>query len=160
MAVLYWEKPAKSESVKNWKEGYGFEDGPTGGYIPNMSSADQARWKAKISGTKLGFPQVEIRKTAGCQMTIIVSLGEGYNYKHYRAIEERYEGKTPSSPDLSWWRGVTQAEIDERARPLKGINVHMALNGPAQMTFAEMAELNEAVAEAKGALERLVGIQV
>jgi len=156
MGVLMWDKPKKVQSAKDWAEGYGFDGGPTGGFMPNMSDADTRRWKAKITGTKLGFPQVEIRKTAGAQMTIIVNLGEGYNYKYYKAIDEKYEGKTPASPELSWWRGVTQAEIDERARPLRGINVHVALNGPAQMTFAEMAEMQEAINEAKEALEALV----
>ncbi len=135
-----------------WKDDVGFDGGPAGGYQPNMSASDNQRWKAKITGQKLGFPQVEIRKAVGpSQMLVIVSLGTGYNYKYYRAIEERYEGKTPG--DFSY--PMTQPEIDKRARPLVGINVHLSLNGPGQMTFAEMEELNLAVQEAKAVLEAL-----
>lgn len=165
MGVLMWDKPKKVKSKQEWAEGYGFEDGPTGGYMPNMSDEDNARWKAKITGTKLGFPQVEIRKAAGSQMTIIVNLGEGYNYKHYKAIDEQYHGKTPKDFPNRWWRpgdpesnrylGLTQKEIDTAARPTKGINVHIALNGPAQMTFEEMDEMHQAIQEAKEALEAL-----
>lgn len=152
MPVLSWDKPKRKMSPTAWKDDVGFDGGPTGGYQPNMSEADNQRWKAKITGQKLGFPQVEIRKAVGAQMLIIVSLGEGYNYKYYRAINEDYEGKTPA--DMRW--PMTQEEINERARPLRGINIHVALNGPAQMTFDEMTEMNEAVQEAKAALEALL----
>lgn len=139
MGVLMWDKPKKVKSTEEWREGYGFEGGPSGGYIPNMSEDDERRWKAKITGVKLGFPQVEIRKTARqAQMTIIVSLGAGYNYKHYRAVRE------PNDP-LSGW-GTTE-----------GINVHISLNGPAQMTFQEVTEMNLAIEEAKAKLEELKG---
>jgi hypothetical protein len=124
MTILMWDKPARKVSVQEWKDDYGFEDGPAGGYIPNMSKADEKRWKAKLTGTKLGFPQVEIRKTAGAsQMTIIVNLGQGYNYKQYKVRD--------------------------------GINVHVALNGPAQMTFEETNEMHQAIQEAKTYLEGL-----
>lgn len=136
MAVLSWDKPKKKLAPKDWKKSYGFEDGPDGGYVPNMSAEDNAKWKAKITGTKLGFPQVEIRKQAGqmSQMLIIVNLGKGYNYKTYRAED--------AGPYMC-------------GQPTKGINVHISLNGPAQLTFAEMAEMHLAVEEAKVALENL-----
>lgn len=133
MGILMWDKPKKVKSKEEWANDGGFEDGPTGGYIPNMSDADQARWKAKLVGTKTGFPQVEIRKTTkGAQMLIIVNLGAGYNYKYYKAV-----------PDKSWGSST------------KGINLHVALNGPAQMTFQDMDEMYQAVQEAKAALEDL-----
>jgi hypothetical protein len=34
-----------------------------------------------------------------------------------------------------------------------GIQIHLAMNGPAQLTFDDMAELNEAILEAKAYLE-------
>ncbi len=121
-----------------------------------MSEADQLSWKAKITGKKLGFPQVEIRKTTteGSQVLIIVNLGEGYNYKQYRAHSERYYGKTPADFTPGY---ITQAQINEYAErdSTKGINIHMATNGPIQMTFEEMAEMTAAIEEAKQALESL-----
>ena len=144
----------KKMTTQEWRDHYGFEDGPTGGYMPNMSDEDAAKWKAKLTGTKLGFPQVEIRKSlkGACQLTCIVNLGAGYNYKYSRALSEKYHGKTPT--DFPGW-GINQAEIDARAArdSTAGIQVHLSLNGPAQLTFDEMAELNEAVLEAKAYLE-------
>ena len=152
MGILSWDKPKQVRTKDQWENHAGFDGGPAGGYVPNMSDSDNKLWKAKVTGQKLGFPQIEIRKAArGSQLLIIVSLGEGYNYKYYRAVEERYEGKTPA--DFSY--PITQGEIDKRARPLKGINVHVAMNGPAQLTFAEMEEMAEAVREAKYALEAM-----
>lgn len=85
--ILRWDVPKKVKTVEQWRESYGFDGGPAGGYMPNMSEADQLSWKAKITGKKLGYPQVEIRKTTerGRQVAIIVNLGLGYNYKYYRA---------------------------------------------------------------------------
>jgi hypothetical protein len=154
--ILMWDKPKKAVSKELWADSYGFEDGPTGGYVPNMSEDDANRWKAKITGTKLGYPQVEIRKTAGAQMTIIVSLGNGYNYKHYRAVNPRYEGW-----DIARWRkefsniekDYTDEDIMQSIFPTRGVNVHISLNGPAQLTFEEMEELQKAIAEARAVLD-------
>ncbi len=142
MSILMWDKPKKVLSKKQWEESYGFEDGPTGGYISNMSQDDKSRWKAKVTGQKLGYPQVEIRKEAGSQLLIIVNLGDGYNYKYYRA-----EQKSP--PDKLW---------DFSHTGTFGICVHMSLNGPAQLTLKEMGELNLAVEEAKAHLNTLVKV--
>lgn len=131
MGVLNWNKPKRAKTVQEWKEDYGFDGGPVGGYQPNMSDDDKRTWKAKITGQKLGYPQVEIRKTVGrsnVQLLIIVNTGKGYKYKSY-------------GPDKKSWGGSTA-----------GINVHVALNGGAQMTFKEMEELHQAIAEAKQAL--------
>ncbi len=162
MTILVWDKPKKVLTTKEWEDNYGFEDGPKGGYMPNMSDADANSWKAKVTGTKLGYPQVEIRKTVGCQMTIIVNLGKGYNYKQYRAEDPEYFGKTVADmpKDIKvpvYYFGVAkdlqkyyrQEEIDRGATPTKGINVHMSLNGPGQMTFKDFEELHLAVEEAK-----------
>ena len=131
--LLMWDKPQKAQSVTDWKNSYGFEDGPAGGYVPNMSDQDAARWKAKLVGKTTPYPQVEIRKTSGStQLLMIVSLGQGYNYKSYKAV--------PSS------RG---------AYATQGVNVHMALNGGLQLTFEEMHQMHAVVQEAKEYLENL-----
>ena len=122
MGILMWDKPKKVKTKEQWENDGGFDGGPVGGYLPNMSDEDQARWKAKLVGVKSGHPQVEIRKTTrGAQMLLIVSLGDGYTYKYYKDV--------------------------------KGVNVHIALNGPGQMTFDDMAEMSQAVTEARAALE-------
>lgn len=130
--VLMWDKPQKVLSVADWKDSYGFEDGPTGGYVPNMSSEDAARWKAKLVGKTTTHPQVEIRKSKGStQLTVVVSLGTGYNYKYYKAVPKRGEYET------------------------QGVNVHVALNGGLQLTFEELDEFYQAVQEARHVLEEL-----
>lgn len=164
--VLRWDKPKAKLSKKDWEESYGFEDGPKGGYVPNMSEADAQSWKAKLTGTKLGFPQVEIRKSVnGAQLLVIVNLGEGYNYKHYRARSEDKKYAHPYTeadfardyPTLVGRYNSNYTELDylRFGAPTYGFNVHMSLNGPAQMTFNEMAELAQAVQEAKLYLEGL-----
>lgn len=153
-----WDKPKKAQSTEEWKNGYSFEDGPAGGYQNNMSDEDANRWRAKITGTKLGFPQVEIRKTAGAQITIIVNLGQGYNYKGYRAVEPRYEGwtiETWREQHPSYHSQYSDEQIENYLYPTRGINVHMSMNGPAQLTFTEMTEMHLAIEEAKVALMEL-----
>lgn len=145
-----------------------------------MSEADQLSWKAKITGKKLGFPQVEIRKTTerGSQVVIIVNLGEGYNYKYYRAVSDeyvqyvdysdyvnkeatKYHNKYPTQyptmkdaidfiKDCGGEDG--EANFWQCKYPTKGINVHIATNGPIQMTFDEMLDMQRAIEEAKIAL--------
>lgn len=178
MSILRWDKPKKVMTTQQWSEHYGFEDGPTGGYSPNMSEADQLSWKAKITGKKLGFPQVEIRKTTnhGSQIVIIVNLGGGYNYKYYRAVNDKceypdtYEEYVKFAPAylMKRWPTLypTLAEAEEdivsedeynlEKYPTKGINVHIATNGPIQMTFEEMSDMQNAIEEAKTALSALI----
>lgn len=132
MPVLNWDKPKKVRTPQQNADHYGFEDGPTGGYQPNMSDADARSWKAKETGMKTGFPQVEIRKSFGATMClIIVNLGKGYKYKYYE-------------PNPKGWGGST-----------KGIQVHMSLNGPLQMSFKDVEEMNTAIQEAKDYLAAL-----
>ncbi len=121
-----------------------------------MSDADKALWKAKLTGIKLGYPQVEIRRQFGaCQLLIIVNLGDGYNYKFYRSVDPKFHGKSPA--DFSY--PMTPEEIEECSFPTRGINVHISMNGPAQMTFDEVEEMNQAVHEAKIYLRRLMADQ-
>ncbi len=124
--LLMWDKPAKKMAVDEWKDSYGFEDGPTGGYLPNMSDQDAARWKAKLVGKTTSSPQVEIRRTLGSyQLLLIVSLGGGYKYKWYT-------------------REQTQ-----------GVNVHLSANGPIAMSFQDVQDMSTVVQEAREYLENL-----
>ena len=126
MPVLDWNKPVKRLSTEEWK-GVSYDGGPAGGYIPNMSDEDAEKWRAIIKGVNTDHPQVEIRTTTGgSQLLLIVSLGNGYSYKtHYKP------GNT------------------------RGTNVHMSMNGPSMMTFAQMEQMHAAVQEARTALEAL-----
>lgn len=127
--VLEWNKPKKAQPVEDWKT-QSFDGGPDGGFIPNMDDEDRYKWKAKLTGQKLGFPQVEIRKsTQGGEMVIIVNLGKGYNYKGYRAEPDRWSRSTANK------------------------HIHIALNGPAIMTFEDFENMKLAIEEAK---ERLI----
>ena len=164
--ILVWDKPKRVLTTDQWAKTYGFESGPTGGYMPNMDPADQLSWKAKITGTKLGYPQVEIRKTTteGSQVLIIVNLGDGYNYKQYRAeadnaITDIGKYMRKYGPNAPYGIHETREEAAEgymRQRwPTRGINVHISTNGPIQMTFDELSEMNDAIAEAKLALQSM-----
>jgi hypothetical protein len=176
-----WDKPKKVKTKQEWADDYGFDGGPTGGYQSNMSDDDKVAWKAKITGIKLGFPQVEIRKTfsRGSQVVIIVNLGSGYNYKYYRGtnpdlaqfatVDEyilhqakesmaRYPGNYKTLQDAIKFQSnyYDEERFDQMKNPTKGINVHLATNGPIQMTFEEMGQMQLAVEEAKAALAELV----
>lgn len=71
-SILSFEKPEKILSTEKWKESHGFDGGPVGGYVPNMSRADREKWKAKWVYVKTN-PEIEIRKTIrGVQILIIV----------------------------------------------------------------------------------------
>lgn len=172
MTILRWDVPKKVKTVQQWRESYGFDGGPDGGYQPNMSEADKLSWKAKITGKKLGYPQVEIRKTTerGSQVVIIVNLGDGYNYKYYRAEQEEQERQYYLSlgieteddyvakyfTNMRLQSYATEDEARESYRrtrnPTRGINIHIATNGPIQMTFDELADMQAAIDEAKLAL--------
>ena len=169
MSILNWDKPKKVKTTQEWKDDYGFDGGPDGGYQSNMSDDDKLSWKAKLTGTKLGYPQVEIRKTVmTTQITIIVNLGGGYNYKQYRAEDPKYFGKRvedfpnkyygqfPNDPEANQKYNFTAEQIEEWSYPTRGVNIHVAMNGPAQLTFEDMADLNQAVLEAKEYLEKLI----
>lgn len=133
MGILSWDKPKKAKTTAEWANDGGFDGGPVGGYLPNMSKEDEKKWKAKLVGKTTDHPQVEIRKTVNCQLLLIVSLGKGYNYKYYKANPTPRDGYST-----------------------KGINVHLSTNGALQLTFKEMQEMNEAVEEAKAFLINLI----
>ena len=91
------------------------------------------------------IPIGEVRKTAGAQMTMIVNLGDGYNYKQqYRA--EITEDKNPAYRNFIF--------IDQRGT--FGQPLHLALNGPLVLNHEEVAELPLVIEEAKSALNSLM----
>lgn len=138
MGILMWETPKKAMSTEDWKNHAGFDGGPVGGYVPNVSAEHLGRWRAKLVGKTTSSPQVEIRTSAGgAQLLIIVNLGGGYKYKGYVR-----KGENPTG---GWRLGQETG----------GINIHMALNGGVQFTFEEMDQMHQAVAEAKAFLEAL-----
>lgn len=165
MSVLFWGKPKKVRSKEEWEEHYGFDGGPKGGYMPNMSEEDEAKWKAKITGTKLGYPQVEIRRNG---VVVIVNLGKGYNYKQYRSENPEYTQyktfkeyvdamvkKYPTLGRSYFKKEERKANLEEQKYPTRGVNVHISTAGPIQWDFKELAEFQQAIEEAKEALLKL-----
>lgn len=88
MSVLMWDKPKKVMSEEQRRR-LGSSDAEIHGtYLPNMSASDVKKWKAKLTGTRSGHPQVEIRKDTS---VFIISLKDGYKYKGY--TPENTKGK-------------------------------------------------------------------
>lgn len=132
MTVLNWEKPEQIMPKEDWLA-LGFDDGPPGAYVPNMSQADRLLWKAKFIGGK--YFRVEIRKSTTIrtvQMLVVVSLNN-----------------TPTGKD-KWQSRAHGREVGEG----HVVNVKLSMNGTALLTFEEMDQLTAAVTEARLVLER------
>lgn len=154
MVYLRWDKPKRTRSKEEHAE-ISFEDGPKGGYVPNMSEDDANAWKAKITGTKLGYPQVEIRKQAGSAlMLIIVNLGDGYNYKSNCSgpAEEPDDYHRERFPTSDFWA------LHRNHNATWGKAMHFSMNGGAQLTTEEAIQLPMIIEEAKFALNQLVAV--
>jgi hypothetical protein len=78
MGILSWGQPTRVKSIEAWKS-LSADGAPPGVYSPNMSAADMKKWKAKLIGPRGGDPRVEIRKTSGAQILIIVRLDNKLN---------------------------------------------------------------------------------
>jgi hypothetical protein len=90
-----------------------------------MTREDKIKWKAKHFGGK--YRRVEIRKTAGSQVKIVVSIPGQATGSGRRYIDgERIKADTGHAD-----------------------NVVISMNGPAYFSFAEMQELQQAVEEAR-----------
>jgi hypothetical protein len=94
-------------------------------------------WKFELKERVKDSPQVEIRDGHG--IVIVVSLGGGYKYKYY--------GKR------SAWRTKEQA-LDM----VRGVNVHLALNGAMQCTFEEWSAITILIERAREMLEDVVEV--
>jgi hypothetical protein len=75
--VLSWEAPPNATSTEQWQS-ISADGAPPGVYTPNMSAEDARKWKAKLVGKTTDNPRVEIRKTTGngIQVLIVVSRNE------------------------------------------------------------------------------------
>ena len=99
-------------------------------------------------------------------MVVIVNTGAGYNYKQYRAEDEsagtseeeylaRKREKYPTLVARGNYDFLHGRTWESYKYPLRGINVHISTAGPIQWSFQELAELMQAVEEAREALEAL-----
>ena len=79
MGIIMWKKPRKARSSKDHIEMHQSDCEVPGTYVPNMSNDDMKRWKGKVVGTRVGHPQIEVRKYP---FVMILSNG-GYKYKYY-----------------------------------------------------------------------------
>jgi len=123
----------------------GFDGGPDGGYVPQMSDADSRRWKAKKFNIGKPNARIELRKSIGggmsgrgpvSQVHIIVAL-DGWDYG--KKFEKRGGGIDPKR----------RYDLFDTA----GLNVRMSMNGPLLMTFDVFNEINQIVQEARDYLE-------
>lgn len=140
MTLLDFNPPAKVEIEA------GFEDGPTGGYVPQMGEADSRRWKAKKFNIGKPNARIELRKSIGggvsgrgpvSQVTIFVAL-DGWDFA------KKHEYRREHDPDVDGY-----FHYDTR-----GYNVRISMNGPILMTFDEFNEINQIVTEARDYLEQ------
>lgn len=153
--VLQWDRPKRAMPKEEWKEAYGFDGGPVGGFMPNMSKEDAERWKAKLSGTRTSFPQVEIRRQCGPSlMLIIVNLGAGYSYKG-RTPAYDVEATSRWTSDRGGMKAMSMIDALANQSITCGTQIHVSMNGPSLMDFDEMADMHRAIAEARSALEAL-----
>ena len=117
-------KPAKVDV------GGGFDGGPEGGYVPQMSAADAQRWKAKEFNLGKENARIELRKTFGStQVTMFVAL-DGWDYA------AKYENRTGKKNGHYYCTDT------------RGLNVRMSMNGPLLLTFEQFDEINRIVVEA------------
>lgn len=126
--LLNFDKPAKVDV------GGGFDGGPEGGYVPQMSEADAQRWKAKRLNAGKPNDRIELRKNFGnTQVFMIVAL-DGWD------LAGKYEFRRERKTNEYFFNDT------------RGLNVRMSMNGPLLMTFETFAEFNQIVEEAKALL--------
>lgn len=112
----------------------GFDGGPVGGYVPQMSDDDARRWKAKKVNIGKDDARIELRRSfKHSQVFIIVAL-DGWN------LAAKHEARA-KNPDGRWHHTDT-----------RGLNVRMSMNGPILTTFDDFAEINQIIEEAKAYL--------
>ena len=126
----------------------GFDGGPEGGYVPQMSQSDAQRWKAKHFNLGKENARIELRKTftginngqGSSQVFMIVAL-DGWDL----AAKHEYRREFQRGVDSYFHNDV------------RGLNVRMSMNGPLLMTFEQFAEINQIVQEARAYLESHTG---
>lgn len=103
-------------------KGIAADGAPPGVYTSNMSEEDQEKWKAKLSGMKSGDHQITIRSTKPHANTVII-----------------VNGKMPGS-------------AAGRSFDPKPFEVKISANGPMRMSPVVLAEMQQAIAEARAIL--------
>jgi hypothetical protein len=134
-----WDKPKQVISKEEWKN-ISADSAPPGVYTSNMSDEDAGRWKGKVVGATLGAPQIELRKVFSgsykqmpnerwgkgfCANVLVIVTTSGFKYKN-----------------------VEREESED-------YNVYMSMNGGFAMTFEELAEMQQAIEEARQKLNEL-----
>jgi hypothetical protein len=105
--ILSFDKPKKVRSTEEHNKMHTSDSGVAGTYVPNMSKADELKWKGKhIKGDD---ERVEIRKTIeGTQLLVIVyktARKVKYDWNHVDEWRKRHENVTISMNgklSLSW----------------------------------------------------------
>jgi len=128
MTLLDFTKPKKVDIE------CGFDGGPTGGYMPQMSGADAERWKAKKFNIGKENARIELRKSFdSVQLFIIIAL-DGWD------LSKKFEKRADQYDE----QGNCLYHFDTR-----GLNVRMSMNGALRMTFEMFDEINQIVNEAR-----------
>lgn len=131
MTLLMWEKPDQVLPKEVWMN-ISADGAPPGVYSPNMSRADMERYKAKLVGKHTDEARVEIRKTfGGTQMLILVTLLDS--------------GLSIGKNKIAHSWGVTYDIAPDKT-------IRISMNGPAHLSFAELGDIIQAVAEARTVL--------
>jgi hypothetical protein len=141
ITVLDFEKPKKVRSTKDHNNRYMSDSGIAGTYVPNMSDADMAKFKAKhIKGDD---ERIEIRKSIdGVQLLIIV-------YKHeYQPPKPEFPDYDGGSRDSYWEQANAIYSADRKNYDKRHGQVQMSMNGKLNMSLALWFDINEAVKEA------------
>lgn len=139
MTLLMWDKPEKIMSTEAWASLYSADGAPPGVYVPNMSTADMLRWKAKLVGTRSGQPRVEVRKVTenGTQMLMVVAL----DFEE-APVYPKHTGDRETDKELHARYREARAQRDRRPA-----NVRLSMNGPAFLSFEDMEDMRLAIQE-------------
>jgi len=121
--LISFDKPKKLRSTEEHNNIYVSDSGIAGTYVPNMSKEDELKWKGKhIKGED---ERIEIRKTLGSQLVIIV-------YKNKR----------------------TTIYGDQREKCKDHNDIKISMNGPLKLTWKEYNEFNLVIEEAREILNK------
>ena len=123
MAVLTFEKPKKVRTSEEHAVSHMSDCGVPGTYVPNMSQADNERWKAKhIKGDN---ERIEIRKSLdGVQLVIVV--------------RKNPPPKKPRGWDHNEWKKYHEEQN----------NIKISMNGSLWLSFKDHDDMNQAITEA------------
>jgi len=144
VGLIDFNKPKKVEID------YGFDGGPTGGYMPQMSDEDAAKWRGKRVNKDKDGDRIEVRKQLdNGTMVVIIVAKDGWTYKN-----EAPDPTTVTYPN-KWYRPNEPEEgyntpMHTRVTntPTRGLNVRMSMNGPLMMTWAQYQEMDAVMNEA------------